>query len=131
MKQDGKLIFMVDDDKVILNLLEYVFQGKNGYLIKTFPSGEECIGNLHRKPDLVVLDYILNEEDNNALNGMQTLRKIVEKDSNLPVIILSGKADDNTRQEFLKNGAKTVLGKDDFFVDKLDQVIAAELNTSV
>lgn len=130
MQQEGKLIFMVDDDRVILNLLEYVFQGKNGYRVKSFPSGEECLRNLHRKPDLVVLDYVLNEEDNTALNGMQTLRKIVEINDKLPVIILSGKTDDKTRKEFLSSGAKEVLGKDDYFVDMLDQIIAAELNST-
>lgn len=127
MQKDDRLIFMVDDDKVILNLLEYVFQGKNDYKIITFPTGEECIENLHRKPDLVVLDYILNEGDKGALNGLQTLKKIVEKDSSLPVIILSGQTDAQTRKKFLENGAKDVLSKDDFFVDKLEQIIASEL----
>ncbi len=129
MHNEDRLIFMVDDDRVILNLLEYVFQGKNDYKIITFPTGEDCIDNLHRKPDLVVLDYILNESDKDALNGMQTLKKIVEKDRSLPVIILSGQTDEETRQKFLQNGAKDVLSKDDFFVDKLEQIIASELKS--
>ncbi len=129
MHNEDRLIFMVDDDRVILNLLEYVFQGKNDYKIITFPTGEDCIDNLHRKPDLVVLDYILNESDKDALNGMQTLKKIVEKDRSLPVIILSGQTDVETRQKFLQNGAKDVLSKDDFFVDKLEQIIASELKS--
>ncbi len=129
MHNEDRLIFMVDDDRVIINLLEYVFQGKNDYKIITFPTGEDCIDNLHRKPDLVVLDYILNESDKDALNGMQTLKKIVEKDRSLPVIILSGQTDEETRQKFLQNGAKDVLSKDDFFVDKLEQIIASELKS--
>ncbi|MFO7924612.1 MAG: response regulator [Bacteroidales bacterium] len=127
MKESGKLIFMVDDDKVILNLLEYVFQGKNGYTIKSFDSGEACLENMHMNPDLVVLDYILNESNREGMNGLETLRKLIEKNRNLPVIILSGYTDDHTRVEMLKNGARKVLSKDDYFVDKLDKYIAAEI----
>ena len=54
---DGRLIFFVDDDKLILNLMEYVFQSKNGYRIRTFSSGEDCLSNLNLNPDLIILDY--------------------------------------------------------------------------
>lgn len=115
---------MVDDDKVILNLLEYVFQGKGGYTIKTFTSGEECLSNMNMNPDLVVLDYILNVSDNKALNGLETLRKIREIHPDMPVIILSGKTDDETGQEMMRNGAVKVLTKNDFFVDRLEKYMA-------
>ncbi len=124
MKKPDKLIFMVDDDKVILNLLEYVFQGKDGYTIKTFTSGEECLSNMDMNPDLVVLDYILNVSDNKALNGLETLRKIREIHTGMPVIILSGKTDEETGQEMMRNGAVKVLTKDDFFVDRLEKYMA-------
>jgi two-component system, OmpR family, response regulator len=127
MDQPGKLIFMVDDDKVILNLLEYVFQSKNGYNIKTFISGEDCLDNMNLNPDLVVLDYILNEKDKTHMNGLETLKKLLKKDKNLPVIILSGQTDDHIGQLMLKSGARQVLRKDDFFVDRLEKYIACEI----
>lgn len=122
---------MVDDDKVILNLLEYVFQSKNGYVIKTFTSGEECLKNMHLKPDLVVLDYLLNEKDPNAMDGLETLHKLMEKDSELPVIMLTAHADDETGKEMLKIGARTVLSKDDYFVDKLEHYISSEIGKEI
>jgi two-component system, OmpR family, response regulator len=127
MDKPGKLIFMVDDDKVILNLLEYVFQSKNGYNIKTFISGEDCLENMNLNPDLVVLDYILNEKNKTNMDGLETLKKLLEKDRNLPVIILSGHTDDQTGQLMLRSGARQVLRKDDFFVDRLEKFIACEI----
>lgn len=127
MNETGKLIFMVDDDKVILNLLEYVFQSKNDYNIKTFLSGEECLNNMHLNPDLVVLDYLLNEKDERAMDGLDTLKKLLERNKNLPVIILSGHTDDHTSSMMLNSGAKQVLKKDDFFVDRLEKYIAVEI----
>jgi len=127
MSKGGKLIFMVDDDKVILHLLEYVFQGKNGYTVMTFRTGEDCLKNMGINPDLVVLDYILNTIDKNAMNGMETLTRIKEINQDLPVIILSGHAHGQTVAEMLNRGARKVLTKDNFFVDKLEQYIACEL----
>ncbi len=127
MQETSKLIFLVDDDKVIINLLEYVFQGKNGYNIKSFLSGEECISNMHMNPDIVVLDYILNASDLNALNGLETLEKIKKTNPDVSVIILSGRTDEQINKEMIKYGAKKILSKDDFFVDKLDSFIASEI----
>ena len=127
MEKYGKLIFIVDDDKIILHLMEYVLQGKNGYSIKSFLSGEECLQNIHLNPDLVVLDYILNTSDKQAMDGLETLIKLKEKNRDLPVIILSGYTDDQTRGEMMKNGATKVLRKDDWFVDRLEEHIASEL----
>jgi CheY-like chemotaxis protein len=127
MNLPGKLIFMVDDDKVILNLLEYVFQSKNGYIIKTFLSGEECLENMDQKPDLVVLDSLLNGKDHAAMDGLETLKKLLQKNKNLPVIILSGHTDENTGKMMLNSGARRVLRKDDFFVDRLESYIVSEI----
>lgn len=127
MQENSKLIFLVDDDKVIINLLEYVFQGKNGYNIKSFLSGEECISNMHMNPDIVVLDYILNASDLTALNGLETLEKIKETNPDVSVIILSGCTDEQINKEMIKTGAKKILSKDDFFVDKLESFIASEI----
>lgn len=127
MQDSNKLIFMVDDDKIILNLLEYVFQGKNGYTIKTFLSGEECLENIHLNPRLVVLDYLLNERNNLAMDGLETLKKLIEENKALSVIILSAYTDDQTSEIMIKSGAKKVLRKDDYFVDKLEKYLAIEL----
>lgn len=127
MQGGNKLIFMVDDDKVIRNLLEYVFQGKNGYIIKTFFSGESCLKNMHLNPDLVVLDYILNESDNEAMDGLDTLKMLKKAKEDLPVIILSSFTDDKTAEIMKKSGASSVIKKDDYFVDKLEKYIVCEL----
>ena len=52
----SKLIFFIDDDKMILNLLEYTFQSRQDYDVVCYNTGEECLENLHREPSLIVLD---------------------------------------------------------------------------
>ncbi len=118
-----KLIFFVDDDRMMLNLMEYTFKCKDGYEVKSYFSGEECIENLNLKPSLIVLDYILGEDDSKVMSGLDTLRKITEQNRNIPVIILSREKNENLIKKFIDYGAKRYVIKDDFFIDTLIETI--------
>jgi DNA-binding NarL/FixJ family response regulator len=119
----NKLIFFVDDDKMMLNLMEYTFKCREGFDVKSYFSGEECIDNLVLNPDLIVLDYILGEEESNAMSGLETLQKINASGKNISVIILSREKSETLIQEFIKYGAKRYVIKDDFFIDTLIETI--------
>ncbi len=121
----SKLVFFVDDDKMILNLLEYTFKSRSGIQVKTFFSGEECIENMHLKPDLIVLDHIFPENQGGSLSGMDVLIKLKEMKSNAKVIVLSCQEDENLIPEFIKNGASKYISKDDYFIDDLIESIEA------
>ena len=114
-----KLIFFVDDDKMMLNLMEYTFKCKDGYEVKSYFSGEECVENLHLNPDLIILDYYLGDIDSNSMSGMDTLAKIVETNKDLNVIILSREKNPELIHKFIKKGAKKYVIKDDYFIDTL------------
>lgn len=90
MKNDNKIkIFLVDDDAVFLKLLEIEFLEHADFIIETYPTGELCIANLSRNPDIIVLDYHLDGIDKNAMNGIDTLDKIKAFNPDIPVIMLS------------------------------------------
>ncbi|MFN3969629.1 response regulator [Flavobacterium sp.] len=88
MKNKIKL-FLVDDDAVFLKSLEIQFLEQADFEIETYATGELCIKNLDRKPDIIVLDYHLDGVVKNAINGMQTLDKIKAINGGIPVIMLS------------------------------------------
>jgi DNA-binding NtrC family response regulator len=123
-----KLIFIVDDDKIILNLLEYTFKSRIGYNVKTFFSGEDCLEHINMKPDLIVLDHLFYLRGTESMSGLDTLKKLQKIDDHIPVIILSGQDDISLICEFIKNGALKYIPKEDYFIDVLvesvDDVIA-------
>jgi DNA-binding NarL/FixJ family response regulator len=123
---DGRLIFFVDDDKLILNLMEYVFQSKNGYRIRTFSSGEECLSNIYLNPDLIILDYYFGESSKTKMNGLDIFKELKVRNVNAPVIVLSGYTDDKIKEEFYSLGVRGFVPKDDFFVDVLEKAISEE-----
>ena len=116
---DEKLIFIVDDDKVILNLLEYTFKSREGYEVKTFYSGEECLNNIQLNPDLIVLDHRFYLQGRDSMTGLDTLKALRKLNENVPVIILSGQEDLTIICEYIKNGAKQYIPKEDYFIDVL------------
>jgi two-component system, OmpR family, response regulator len=82
-------LFLVDDDALFLKLLEIEFLQHADFEIETFATGELCIENLSHNPDIIILDYILDSLQKNAMNGINTLDKIKAYNKDLPVVMLS------------------------------------------
>jgi len=100
-------VFLVDDDSMFLRSMEHHLQHKLKHTIKitSFPNGEECINNLHQKPDVVVLDYILNGQYPTAMNGVSVLRKIKQLAPDVLVIMVSGQDKLQVAIDTMKYGA--------------------------
>ena len=105
----GRLIFFIDDDKVILNLLEYTFQSRHDYDVICYKTGEECLDNLYLDPNLIVLDHILEGSNENTLNGLETLKEIRKVNRDIPVVILTGQGDDQLLSDFMENGPRMII----------------------
>lgn len=116
---ERKLIFFVDDEKVMLNLLEYTFSSRDGYKVKTFSSGEECVEHLDMEPGLIVLDHMLAGKNESEWTGLDVLEKIRNKFSDIPVFILSGIQDESLIEKYYTSGATKYIAKNSFFIDSL------------
>ena len=82
-------LFLVDDDAVFLKLLAIEFMEHADFDIETYPTGENCIENMHHNPDIIILDYHLDGINTKAMNGIDTLDKIKSFNPDIPVIMLS------------------------------------------
>lgn len=90
MITDNKIkLFLVDDDAVFLKALEIEFLQHADFSIETFATGEDCIIALPHKPDVIILDFLLDGIVKNVMNGIETLDKIKAYDPEIPVIMLS------------------------------------------
>jgi DNA-binding NtrC family response regulator len=90
MTTDKKIkLFLVDDDVVFLKSLEIDFLQHADFSIETFATGELCLARLSENPDVIILDYLLDGIDKNAMNGIDTLDKINAVNPEIPVVMLS------------------------------------------
>lgn len=90
MKVSNKIkLFLVDDDAVFLKSLQIEFMENPDLIIDTFATGELCVENLGKNPDVIILDYHLDGIHEGAMNGMDTLDKVKAFNKDIPVIMLS------------------------------------------
>jgi two-component system, OmpR family, response regulator len=90
MKNDDKIkLFLVDDDSVYLKFLEIQLLEHADFTIETYATGELCIENLRHSPDVIILDYLLDGVDKNAMNGLESLDIIKRFNPDIPVVMLS------------------------------------------
>lgn len=90
MSNEKKIkIFLVDDDALYLKLLEIELLEHADFIIETYATGELCIANLSRNPDVIILDYYLDGIDKTAMNGIITLDRIKAFNAEIPVVMLS------------------------------------------
>ncbi len=101
-------ILVVDDDRFVLKMFHSILQSK-GYIPLTASNGLEGYRAAKNfKPDLILLDIMMPRMD-----GFQTLEKIRhdEEIKDVPIIIVTAKADTNTFLKALKLGANDFIAK--------------------
>ena len=116
-------VFLVDDDAVYLKLSQIELLEQGDFDIETFATGELCLKNLARNPDLVVLDYDLNGIDKNAMNGIQTLDKIKRFNSDINVVMMSSQPEIEVAVNCMQHRAFDYIVKDKTAYMRLKNVI--------
>ncbi len=87
MNNNIKKVLIVDDEPDTLELVKLVLES-GGFGTMLAASGMEALAQIERtKPDLVLLDIMMPDMD-----GWDVFRKIKEKDSKIPIAILTAKA---------------------------------------
>ncbi len=106
---DKELIWVVDDDPAIRELLSFIVT-EAGYAVDTFSSGAEVLAHSGRPPDAILLDLMMPEVD-----GVEVLKEIVRRDPKLPVLMITADNDVHRAVEVTK------LGAYDYLVKPVDQ----------
>jgi two-component system, OmpR family, response regulator len=112
--QNEYSVFLVDDDKMFLTSLKTSLTRQFGPSLKIseYTTGEECIQNIDTPPDIVILDYYLNDDkDPDTLDGIKVLRKIKSASNDSVVIMLSGEDKLQVAIDSVKNGAYEYIVK--------------------
>ena len=103
--EEKKLILVVDDEPRIVRFVQMNLE-LEGYQVSTASSGLEAIDKVRREiPNLVILDIMMPEMD-----GYETLERI-RRVSNVPVIMLTVKAEEEDKVRGLEFGADDYVTK--------------------
>ena len=101
-----KRVLIVDDEKNIVNILKFNLQ-KEGYDTLEAYDGEEGLQlALQENPDLILLDVMLPK-----MIGWDVCKNLREKGSNIPVIILTAREEEEDKILGLEIGADDYITK--------------------
>jgi len=101
-------LLIIEDEADIQEMIAHGLS-KAGYtLLKANNGREGFVSALDHRPDLILLDWMMPE-----VNGIETLRRLRRdpRTENIPVIMLSAKAEVDNKSEGLDAGADDYLAK--------------------
>jgi two-component system response regulator AtoC len=100
-------VLIVDDEPSIRKVLQTLLE-VDGYRVETASSGKEALERVGRgeRPDLIILDVLMPE-----LDGIETLRQLMQLDRSLSVVMLSCSNEVTTVVEAIRLGAMDYLTK--------------------
>ncbi len=104
----SKRILLVEDEKNIILGVRTCLDAA-GYQVEIVEDGEAALAAVRReKPDLVLLDLLLPKVD-----GFEVLSTLKNDDSlkQIPVVVLTAKAEEEDRQRALELGANAYMTK--------------------
>ena len=102
---NDKMVLVVDDEPSIRELLG-LYLTKEGFLVEEAVDGAEAlIKHQEKKPDIIILDIMMP-----VLDGIEVCRQI-RKFSNIPILMLTSRAEDDDRILGLELGADDYVTK--------------------
>lgn len=110
-------ILLAEDDTLILKTLE-LYLKKDGYEVITSSDGLDAMNKIESQhPDMVITDVMLP-----YFSGLELLGRVKQKQSKLPVIVLSAMGQESVVAEAMKLGADHFISKP-FSITQLSEQI--------
>jgi two-component system, OmpR family, response regulator len=125
MNKKNKLtVFIVEDDAVYAKILQgFLITRFPDLKIKIFPLGETCLMKLNLNPDIVIMDYFLNSKFDEALNGLEIIKRIQAHNPLINIIVLSAQDKYNVVLDAIKEYNCFYVQKSTEAFDKVEQLI--------
>jgi FixJ family two-component response regulator len=106
MSEIGGSIFIIDDDKSVRRSLS-LFLTANGYLVECYSSSEEYL----ERETYEGIGCILLDVNLGGKSGLELQEELISRESNLPIIFITGRGNIPMTVNALKKGAVNLLEK--------------------
>ncbi|MCH2223409.1 MAG: response regulator [Crocinitomicaceae bacterium] len=127
----GACIFIIEDSKIILETIKHILELELEARVLPFDSAEAALEKLDiYNPDIILLDYYLDSQDKNNMNGLDFIKRLSLRKKMPFIIMISGQRDKLITTKVLQTGAVNYLSKEDEgFLDNLVIEIQSNLKT--
>lgn len=124
MLEDHRFMFVIDDDPVQTEMIKDYLSDRYIFEMKVYENGEAAMDDVRKlKPEIVVLDYHLNANNPNAMNGIEVLKQIKSHSPATKVIMFSAQDNINIALESMRNGAYDYIIKGETAFNKMETTV--------
>lgn len=121
---DKRFLFIVDDEPIQNEMLKDYLNERYLYDIKIFDNGEAALAQMEEfKPEIMILDYHLNNNVTDAKNGLDILKMMKDKYPDTQVIMLSGQDKMDVAVNTMKYGAYDYVVKGESAFSRMENSI--------
>ena len=113
-----KKIFLVDDDYFLTATLEKVLNNVGYKNIEIYPSGKGCMKFIKNNPEIVFLDYQMNDMD-----GIEVLKRIKGYSEDIQIIFTTSMESVVLAIKSIKLGASDFLLKKDISEKQVESIM--------
>src|SRR5215213_750630 len=107
-RNGSKRLLLVEDDRPIAELVKFHFDREGFTVIRTASGDEALILVDEVKPDLVILDWMIE-----GISGIEVCRRLRRNPAtqNLPILMLTARGEEDDRVRGLQTGADDFVTK--------------------
>lgn len=121
--RNKRYIFLVDDEPFQNEMLKDYLSERYIHEIKVYENGEEALQHMHLQPEIIVLDFHLNANKADAMNGVEVLKRIKQAYPPAQVIMLSGQDKIEVAIDSMKFGAYDYVVKGETAFSRTENII--------
>jgi DNA-binding NtrC family response regulator len=107
-KTRNPLIFLIEDSLVYKDLIVGYLKSKKYTNVNIYKNGDECVKDMHLKPDIIVLDY-----SSEGKTGLELMVQIQSEHPEVDFIFLSAQNKVEIAVKIIKIGAADYIIKND------------------
>lgn len=124
MAEVKQLIYIVDDEPLQAEILKDHLVKVHKCEIKVFGTGEDALAVIDKdKPSIVFLDYNLDSQVRNAMNGVDILKEIKRRLPKTECVMLSGQNKIEVANQAMEAGAFEYIKKGDDALVKAEKTV--------
>ncbi len=124
MSTEKRYLFLVDDEPIQNEMLKDFLSERYLYSTKIFDNGEAALKEMEQcQPEIMILDYHLNNHEASAKNGLEILKLVKDKYPQTQVIMLSGQDKMEVAVNTMKYGAYDYVVKGESAFSRIENAI--------
>jgi len=124
MATNKRYLFLVDDEPIQNEMLKDFLNERFLYDTVVFDNGEDALAEMETyKPEIMILDYHLNNNNPNAKNGLEILQLVKEAHPETRVVMLSGQDKMDVAINTMKYGAFDYVVKGESAFPRIENAI--------